>query len=373
MFKVAWWSCVATEGENPSIYAAQREGAKVFISQGDEPYMQNNATAYGVTRSVLDKDSTVANFVTAYEQTHDAPSIQSLVNGPYDFYKMPDDHEWGGDNWDHTITQANSQTGISAVTQADADQHGTRAIAAFQQIAATYTDNPTNNDAEAIAEKPSEAGGTVDASDYPPLYFRVGYDINGTVDNTTPHVEFFFIDCISHRSPLADTDDASKTMLGANQKNWLKTYLNSGTATFKVIVSGKKTYIGTSGDNSDTWDKYTTERDELLAYIDTNSITGVLWIAGDKHYANVMTTEKPGDTYDHFCICACPSGKGTNGIVSGNEITWNHDGNVFGLLEINETYIETKVLRYADARVLFKARLNAGENKRTFPALEVAI
>lgn len=370
--KVAWWSCTSATADNPAIYTGQRLGATVFVSQGDDPYMQMTATAFGGSRTPLDKDSTVADFVTAYEMCYDGAAVQSLVNGNYQFYKMPDDHEWGGDNWDHTTTQANAGTGISAVAQTDVDVHYGRGITAHQQIVASYCNNVSNTDSEAIAEKPSNADASTAASNYPVIYYRVGYDFNGAI-STSPDVECFFIDCFSYRSPLADADNASKTMLGANQKAWLKARMLASTATFKVIFSGKRTYMNTAG-NADTWaSDYTTERDEILQYIEDNSITGVIWCAGDQHYPHAISTTIGGGGFDHVCVTACPAGVETNTTDLGGGVVWAMDGNAFGFLDIQSTYIEATIRDVVTGNIYWKGRVNSGSNALATETLEVSI
>ena len=383
MFKVAAWSCTAGQTDCPAIYTGQRLGAKVFVSQGDDPYMQQTVSSMGGSRAPLTGTSSVADFVNSYSITYDGPAIGSLGSSSYDFYKMPDDHEWGGDNWDHTATQAESQTGISAGgVQATIDQHFTRGITAHQQVVSTYCDNPANTDADAIAEIPAIS--TLTASSYPVIYFRVGYDVNGNINNTTPHVEFFFIDCFSYRDPIAATDDGTvaspnKTMLGVNQRDWLKAHLLSSTATFKVIFSGKRTYRHTVG-NADTWNQYTKERDNILQYIEDNSITGMLWVAGDQHFPHVIATEagvgtptEGGSFYDHVCMTACPVYSNTNSTDVGNGVIWAHDAYVMGIVEINQTYIEASIREVNRGGALWIGRVVAGDNALSYPPRTVSI
>ncbi|MGI6454370.1 MAG: alkaline phosphatase D family protein [bacterium] len=53
-------------------------------------------------------------------------------------------------------------------------------------------------------------------------------------------VDFFFLDVRYHRSPNEEEDGESKTMLGAEQLEWLKTKLSESKAPFKVLVSRQR-------------------------------------------------------------------------------------------------------------------------------------
>jgi len=371
-YKAAWFSCPIKAQDSSGVYSALSAGASVFFSLGDVPYTNSGTTQWGITTVAVDKDSSEAEFDDHYNQMFAGPVWSQLPT----FYMMADDHEWGGDNWDHSLAQSESQTPIGATTQAEVDTHWDRGNKAFITAASTYSDNPVNADADAIAEAPSQADAS--AANYPVRYFRVGYDINGVVDNSTPHTEYFFIDCISYRDPIANTDDGSiaapnKTMLGVNQRTWLKAHLSSSAATFKVIVSTKKTYSQTSADNSDTWGAYTLERDNVLKHIDDN-ITGVLWLVGDKHYPQVIVKRKSdGDDYDHLSVNACPIGVVTNTFAATPGIVWSYDSQVVGILEVYEDYLIPRIAKAETGDALWTGRLDAGENKISSAALAVSI
>ena len=372
MFTAAWFSCFTKGNRARGLQEAIKKGATVFFSQGDAPYCNTSSSNFGFTASTVDKDTTVAQFITHHDQHHATPDVAAMLAAKTHYYIMPDDHEWGGDNWDHTITQANTQTSIGAVTQADADAHWDAGRQAVTDAIATYADNPVNSDSGATADKPSESA-EADGANYPVMYFRQGFDINGNT-STAPHIEFFNIDCISYRDPIADTDNASKTMLGANQKAWLKAQLLASSATFKVIVSNKKTYATPTNDNTDTWGEYTTERDEMLTYIASNSLTGIMWLSGDRHYPHVIKTSiSGGDTYDHYCFCACPISIDTNSIGIASEVVWDRDAQVVGVLNIYEDYIEPLQVDVATGEIHYRGRLPAGSNKEVFTVLSVAI
>jgi alkaline phosphatase D len=95
--------------------------------------------------------------------------------------------------------------------------------------------------------------------------------------------------------------DASRTMLGVEQKAWLKNGLQNSRATFKVVVNEvpiQEIYANPY----DRWEGYAAERQEILSFIRDNGITGVFFATTDTHatIANqaCITTLGPGGTYD---------------------------------------------------------------------------
>lgn len=97
-------------------------------------------------------------------------------------------------------------------------------------------------------------------------------------------VEIFILDTRQYRSPPFERDTADKTLLGAAQKEWLKRGLQASDAVFKVIgTSVPLKYHG-----ADSWEGYTTERRELFEFITRNNVRGIVFLAGDVHYAAVL-------------------------------------------------------------------------------------
>lgn len=372
-FNIGWFSCMnlgapLTAGD----HIVDTYSCTAVFSLGDTPYMGEATGWGGVSLATIDKDSSVADILEKHTNLRTTPQWAKMENN-LTLYYMADDHEWGGDNWDHTIAQANTDLNIGATTQAEVDTHFDRCN---QAIISVSTNNPANTDADAIAEKPSESA-EADASIYPIKYFRVGYDINGNVDNTNPHIEFFVIDCISYRSPYHDADDAAKKMLGDNQRGWLTAHLNSSTATFKAIMTPKKTHINAGVDNGDTWGAYTTEREVILDYIDDNSITGVIWLAGDRHTPMIDILETPVDAHDHVCVCACPVSVAINTpkatIIDAQTRWFDENNRVFGLLSVEQTYIEASVCSVTSGAKLWTGRVEAGSNALSYPDKVLAV
>lgn len=87
-------------------------------------------------------------------------------------------------------------------------------------------------------------------------------------------------------------ESASKTKLGAVQKQWLKDTISA--ATEKVIfIVGETTWIGSAGAD-DNWTAFTTERTELASFFSASG-KRIVYMAGDAHSLSADTgTNSPG-------------------------------------------------------------------------------
>jgi alkaline phosphatase D len=113
--------------------------------------------------------------------------------------------------------------------------------------------------------------------------------------------DFYVFDTRTYRSPNGAVDNASKTMLGARQKQDLKSWLLASRATFKFLVSTVPwNDFATTG--NDSWRGFTTERTELYNFIRANDIQGVVLLSGDQHYiiVNRLTAIAPDYTLYEF-------------------------------------------------------------------------
>lgn len=129
----------------------------------------------------------------------------------------------------------------------------------------------------------------------PGIFFKYAY---GGVD-------FFFLDGRYYRDPGDVADGPGKTMLGAEQKAWLKDELRASRAPFKVLVSGGG--FSKAERNGDSWAVYQHERDELFDFVRDNRIEGVFGISGDSHMGElncVPRSEQGG--YDFYDLCSSP-------------------------------------------------------------------
>lgn len=276
---------------------------------------------------------------------HDARKIR--------IYSMPDDHDGCWNNNDHTLavfgTNA-SATELGAYnfwagtcndttlnTQADVLTQWRLGQSVLKQIQADYFDNvwgAPNGDI------PSAMVGFATAADYVKKYFFHDYDKDlNLVPDGAPNAVLRVIvpDCISYKNPASQTDNASKTLLGATQKRWVKASALAA-KDYKCGVTFLWTKDLMNQDNGDGFCGYKTERDELLSYFHTNNIP-VDHITGDRHnpHASICRTAN-GDAYDATVVCACPSGQGTGGLTQYKQNVWSYTTNdacVVGSLELD--------------------------------------
>lgn len=358
--KVAFISC--EERTRPLADLAQNIvafGAHAVCHEGDYVYTGAYLSGYNGETSVLPATGSAASvYATHWRQVKRKPDKRFLETTLPHYY-MFDDHEFGGDNWDHTVTQAQAG-GINVAsggTQAEVDASWWAA----RQAAGYYMAGNPAADAGTTAEKPSNAAAGTSVSQYPVSYYRF----------TVGDIETFHLDVFSVRSPQAATDNSSKTMLGANQKAWLKARLAASSAKFKIIASGKPTYVALSGGTGDDWTRYSTERDELISYIQTTGITGVVWMCGDPHAACVHYDPTRG----HIAVTANPAGVDHLAQQAGYPqfCVWKQHGAgagytngdaVFGLAEANGDTLTLRIIDQYGAE-LWRGAVQAGTNVLT--------
>ncbi len=98
---------------------------------------------------------------------------------------------------------------------------------------------------------------------------------------TYGRIRFIVTDNRSDKSARLGVDDATKTMLGAEQKRWFKSTITSATEPVIVWVN-ENPWIGPVSHGSDSWNGYSTERAELASFI-ADSGKNVAIISGDMH------------------------------------------------------------------------------------------
>ncbi|KAJ1985252.1 hypothetical protein H4R33_004115 [Dimargaris cristalligena] len=148
---------------------------------------------------------------------------------------------------------------------------------------------------EAMAAMPSDAPSASSTSlpvnQRRPTYFDFEYG----------DVAFFVMDARRYRSHIRQPDSANKTMLGAEQKQYLFDWLRAvnHTHAFKFIASSvplTKNWVWANG-QTDTWAGYLTERSEILRVVAT--VPNVIFLTGDRHEASVTRLGIP-ETVEHY-------------------------------------------------------------------------
>ncbi|HSX35818.1 MAG TPA: alkaline phosphatase D family protein [Patescibacteria group bacterium] len=249
-----------------------------------DPAAINDWTTYNADLNVFTGDfdysgtvsTTLATQVSVYEtQIAGANGLSAMIANAWGYY-CRSDHESGPDNGD-------SNTAYTATN-----------IAAYQQVFPYGALGDTN---------PTPRG----------LYqtWVVG------------RVRFIMVDVRNlDRSPGANTDNASKTMLGATQLAWLKTQLIQPEP-LKVIISDPQ-WAGTATpflltNGPDKWWSYNTERMDIVNYISTNAslVQNVMLWHGDAHCLGVVA---PADNaWGGFPVyCAAPMHNTGGGLDLGS-------------------------------------------------------
>lgn len=155
-------------------------------------------------------------------------------------------------------------------------------------------------------------------------------------------VVFIQLDARANSSPASDTDNFSKTRLGATQKQWLKDQLLANSTGKLIVLFTEVPWISSS--DTDTWFGYSTERAELADYMKTLGLEGrVIIVAGDAHmlafdsganadYATSGGMDIPVFQAAPLSRSASPKG----GPYSGGTYTSSTGGN-FGIIDITDT------------------------------------
>ncbi|HLP20099.1 MAG TPA: alkaline phosphatase D family protein, partial [Chitinophagales bacterium] len=109
--------------------------------------------------------------------------------------------------------------------------------------------------------------------------------------------DFFMTDCRFHRGVEGDT---AGPFLGETQLVWLKNKLLMSDAAFKFIAIG--TQVINDNNFGESYADYPHERNELLDFIASNNIKGVVFLTGDKHYSELSKRMWNGyPMYDFTC------------------------------------------------------------------------
>jgi hypothetical protein len=221
-FSFAFASC-SRLGSNGAVYDTIREAAPLFfLAIGDWHYAN------------IDTND-VALFRDAYQETLTRPAQAALYRSTSTGYVW-DDHDYAGNNSDAR----------SPAREA--------ARLAYRQYVPHY---------------PLPAGGG-DAAIYQSF--------------TAGRVRFILTDTRSERTPSSAPDGPEKSMLGAEQKQWLKAELLAAKARYPLIVwINPDPWIDPAGAGKDTWGGYDTERREIADFIAENDISGLLMLSGDAH------------------------------------------------------------------------------------------
>lgn len=156
-----------------------------------------------------------------------------------------------------------------------------------------------------------------------------GYGVNGQPGITTSFewadAAFFQLDDRYNKTPNESTD-SNKTILGADQKQWLLDNLLSTTATFKFVAVGGQ-FLNTAP-KYENFANYAKERKEIIDFIRRHKIKNVIFLTGDRHHSEITKMEGDSVLPAIYDITSSPltSGAGNSAKYETNE--WQVPGSL---------------------------------------------
>lgn len=121
-------------------------------------------------------------------------------------------------------------------------------------------------------------------------------------------VQVILLDGRWYRSP-EDRKDTESEILGQRQTEWLIDMLCTSTATFKVVAVGSQ--FLTTDTRKESFVHAPKERDRIVSAITENNVSGVIFLSGDVHGAELTQFERAG-TYPLFEFTSSSITAGSN-------------------------------------------------------------
>lgn len=144
-------------------------------------------------------------------------------------------------------------------------------------------------------------------------------------------IDFFMLDCRFYRT---NPFKAKRTMLGPDQKRWLKEKILDSNAKVKVIVSSVPWALNAKPGSKDTWAGFESERQEIFDFLSENKIDGVILLSADRHRTDVWKIERENDYPLYEFESSRLTNVHTHKIIPEALIAYN-DKCSFGSLEFN--------------------------------------
>jgi alkaline phosphatase D len=196
-----------------------------------------------------------------FTHTRSLPELQPLL-GTTHHYAIWDDHDFGPDNSDRSWA------------------HKESALDVFR----LFWGNPTYG----VGGRPGVT-----------TYFQWG------------DVDFFLLDDRYNRAPN-DRITGERTILGAEQFEWLIDALRSSRAPFRIVAMGGQ-ILNPVAEHETYSNVAPEERRRLIETITAEKIPGVFFVSGDRHASDLTRIERPG-TYPLYDLTVSPL---TAGVAAG--------------------------------------------------------
>jgi alkaline phosphatase D len=117
-------------------------------------------------------------------------------------------------------------------------------------------------------------------------------------------VEFFLLDNRTFRDPNKKKGE-NKSMLGAQQLNWLIDSLISSQATFKIIASGTQILNPVNKVSVEDYMLFPEEKEQLFSALKYQDIKGVMFLTGDRHQTELAMLKRD-NTYPLYDLTVSP-------------------------------------------------------------------
>lgn len=96
-------------------------------------------------------------------------------------------------------------------------------------------------------------------------------------------------------------EDENPTLLGEEQIKWMLSILKNSDASFKFIVTGSQ--VLNEKNLNESYSHFPSERQRIFDFIRENTISGVIFLTGDRHHSELLKMNQPGNYpfYDFTC------------------------------------------------------------------------
>ncbi len=275
----------------------------------------------------------------------DSSIFQTMANTPAAF------HVWLGDNWYTREVDYYTAWGLNYRASRDRSLPVLQKFMAAMPQYAIWDDHDYGPNDAGKSYLLKEASRNVFMNySLNPAYGEDGKGIYSVV--SYGDVDIFLTDDRYFRSEAEMADSVngqpnnSKTYFGKMQMEWLKNALLFSKATFKIIATGSQVLNPFS--EYDCMRFYSAEYNELMNFLTTEKIKGVLFFSGDRHYSEVIKKERNG-LYPLYDVTNSPYTSGV-GKVQGTELT--NAARVEGTLVEEQNFTKVSISGKRNQRLL---------------------
>lgn len=265
-----------------------------------------------------------------YER-HDAKGVESGYGSDFEILdamtaKRPDVMLWLGDNVYLREPDWNSRSGILKRFSHTRAYPGLQPFLASTAHYAIWDDHdfgPNNSN--------RSFRGKDDALEAHKLFWpNPSYGVGDKPGITTSFdlldVQVFALDDRYYRVPEG-TSGGEQTILGEHQLQWLFDALSSSTATFKLIACGSN--VLSTDTTKEAFIHVPQERQHIIDYITQNKISGVVFLSGDIHGAELTKLDRSG-TYPLYEFTSSAITAGSNKNIAKQPNTLRVPDTAFG-------------------------------------------